>query len=81
VSQGLNLSAPDKVILFLAPLIGEVAVKEMSPTNERLFLNKFMIARRESSRVDSDSFEPAIESCDQYIQEVMIRRIRVMGFA
>jgi hypothetical protein len=68
VTQGSNLLAPDKVILFLVPLVGEVAVKEMSPTIERLFLNKFMIATRESSRVDSYSFEPAIESRDQYIQ-------------
>jgi hypothetical protein len=68
VSKGTNLLVPHKVVLFLSPFVGEVTVKEMSPTNKCLFLNKLVISTRESSWINLGAFEPTIESRDQYVE-------------
>ena len=73
--------AADEIILFYPPLGGEVAIEEMAPPNGGLLVNESMVPSRELSGVDGGPSKLTVETSDEDIEKVVIRGVRVVGFA
>jgi hypothetical protein len=76
----MNLAMADVIVLFDAPLDGEVTIKQMLPAYCRLFHNQLVVLFGVSVGTQGCSLEPGMEPIHQDVTQVVIGGVRVMSF-